>query len=342
MNVLITGHTGFKGTWLSLMLVRLGHQVSGISLPPENLSMFNLLGIENALNKKFYFDIRNRSKVEEAIKETSPDVVIHLAAQSLVISGYQNPADTFEINVDGTLNVLLATAKQKSVKAQLIITTDKVYKNDKRLTGYRETDPLGSSDPYSTSKAMADLLTQSWIANEQAIPTAILRAGNVIGGGDFSVHRLIPDLVRSVQNKSDIVLRYPNAIRPWQHVLDCLDGYIAVLSDLLDKRNSDIWNVGPESTTSITVGQVIDFGLNALKTESNSQVIKNDEANRLIEQEVLTLNTEKIRKKLGWTNKYNNQESISKTMDWYSNYLNKENLTHFTNSQIEEYYATKQ
>jgi CDP-glucose 4,6-dehydratase len=189
---------------------------------------------------------------------------------------------------------------------------------------------------------MADLLTQSWIANEQAIPTAILRAGNVIGGGDFSVHRLIPDLVRSVQNKSDIVLRYPNAIRPWQHVLDCLDGYIAVLSDLLDKRNSDIWNVGPESTTSITVGQVIDFGLNALKTESNSQVIKNDEANRLIEQEVLTLNTEKIRKKLGWTNKYNNQESISKTMDWYSNYLNKENLTHFTNSQIEEYYATKQ
>lgn len=341
MHVLITGHTGFKGTWLSLMLARLGHQVSGISLPPENLSMFNLLGIENILNKSFYFDIRNRSKVEEAVHQTAPDVVIHLAAQALVISSYQNPTDTFEINVDGTLNLLLATAKQKSVKAQLIITTDKVYKNDKRFTGYQETDSLGSSDPYSTSKAMADLLTQSWIANQQGVPTAILRAGNVIGGGDFSVHRLIPDLVRSVQNGSDIVLRYPNAIRPWQHVLDCLDGYLTVLSDLLENKNSDIWNVGPETTTSITVSQVIDICLNALKAESNSKVQNQNETNRLIEQEVLTLDTQKIRKKLGWTNKYNNQQSILKTMEWYSTYLNNENLTQLTNSQIEEYYETK-
>ena len=239
MHFLITGHTGFKGTWLTLMLTRLGHQVSGISLPPEKISMFNLLDIEKILNKNFYFDIRDRSKLEKTLNDSSPDVVIHLAAQSLVISGYENPVDTFEINVNGTLNVLTAVAKQKSIKAQLIVTTDKVYKNDNRLNGYKETDPLGSSDPYSTSKAMADLLTQAWIANEQTIPTAILRAGNVLGGGDFSENRLIPDFIRSIQNESKIVVRYPAAMRPWQHVIEPLVGYLLTGVALFENHEQD-------------------------------------------------------------------------------------------------------
>ena len=338
MHFLITGHTGFKGTWLSLMLARLGHQVSGISLPPEKVSMFNLLDIEKILNKNFYFDIRDRSKLEKTLDDSSPDVVIHLAAQSLVISGYENPIDTFETNVNGTLNVLTAVAKQKSIKAQLIVTTDKVYKNDNRLNGYKETDPLGSSDPYSTSKAMADLLTQSWMASEHAIPTAILRAGNVLGGGDFSENRLIPDFIRSIENDSKIVVRYPAAVRPWQHVIDCLDGYLTVLWELLENKKSDVWNIGPENNTTLNVSQMLDFAERSfgLREKTNREV--SNQENRLNEKEVLVLETEKIRKELGWRNRLGMEQTLAFTMAWYKNYLSASDLNEITRKQIEEYY----
>ena len=339
MHVLITGHTGFKGTWLSLMLARLGHEVSGISLPPENLSMFNLLEIEKILNKNYYFNLRDRSKIEEAFAESSPDVVIHLAAQSVVISGYENPVDTFETNVNGTLNVLTAAAKQKSIKAQLIVTTDKVYKNDNRSTGYKESDPLGSSDPYSTSKAMADLLTQSWIASAHAIPTAILRAGNVLGGGDFSENRLIPDLIRGIKNDSKIIVRYPSAVRPWQHVIDCLDGYLKVLWDLLENQNSNVWNIGPEKKSSLTVSQILDDAGKSVNLKPKSFWQASDQKTRLHEMEVLTLETKKIRKELGWRNKLGISETLALTMDWYKGYLNGSDLTEITEKQLNEYYG---
>lgn len=338
MHFLITGHTGFKGTWLTLMLTRLGHQVSGISLPPEKISMFNLLGIEKILSKNLYFDIRDRSKLEKTLNESSPDVVIHLAAQSLVISGYENPVDTFETNVNGTLNVLTAVAQQKSIKAQLIVTTDKVYKNDNRLNGYKETDPLGSSDPYSTSKAMADLLTQSWIANEQTIPTAILRAGNVLGGGDFSENRLIPDFIRSIQNESKIVVRYPSAMRPWQHVIDCLDGYLTVLWELLENKYSDVWNIGPENKSTLTVSEILDFAEKSFELRGKTNREVSNQEGRLNETELLILDTEKIRKELGWRNRLGMEQTLAFTMDWYKNYLSESDLNKITHKQIEEYY----
>jgi CDP-glucose 4,6-dehydratase len=338
MHFLITGHTGFKGTWLTLMLTRLGHQVSGISLPPEKISMFNLLDIAKILNKNFYFDIRDRSKLEKTLDDSSPDVVIHLAAQSLVISGYENPVDTFEINVNGTLNVLTAVAKQKSVKAQLIITTDKVYKNDNRRTGYKETDPLGGSDPYSTSKAMADLLTQSWIASQQTVPTAILRAGNVIGGGDFSDNRLIPDFIRSVQNNSHVKIRYPEAVRPWQHVIDCLDGYLTVLWHLLENKNSEAWNVGPEKEACLTVNQVLEYAGQSFGLQGKTYREISEQKNDLTEKEVLILEVEKIRKELGWRNKLKVTEAFALTLDWYKVFLQDSNVIEFTNKQIDEYY----
>jgi CDP-glucose 4,6-dehydratase len=188
---------------------------------------------------------------------------------------------------------------------------------------------------------MADLLTQSWIANQHGVPTAILRAGNVIGGGDFSENRLIPDLIRSIQSDSELFLRYPSAIRPWQSVLDCLDGYLAVLWDLLEKKNSDIWNVGPGKSSSLTVSQIADFALNTFSAdvESKKRILNNE--NHLVEQKVLTLNTEKITEKLGWANKYSIEESLLTTMDWYKHYLRKQNLRLITSKQIEEYYAAK-
>jgi CDP-glucose 4,6-dehydratase len=340
VHFLITGHTGFKGTWLSLMLNRLGHQVSGISLPPDDLSLFNLIDAEELLEESIYFDIRNFRMLKETMNKISPDIVIHLAAQSLVISGYQNPAETFEVNVNGTLNVLNATAKEKSVKAQLIITTDKVYKNDNRLTGYKETDSLGSSDPYSTSKAMADLLTQSWIGSQQTIPTAILRGGNVIGGGDFSENRIIPDFIRSIQNNSELIIRYPKAVRPWQHVIDCLDGYLTVLWNLLEEKKSDVWNIGPQNESYFNVSQLLDFAEQCIEREQKSNWEISNLESRLDEKEILLLETGKIKNELGWSSRFGVKESIISTMDWYKHYLNGFNMKEVTKKQIENYYTS--
>jgi CDP-glucose 4,6-dehydratase len=222
MHYLLTGHTGFKGTWLSLLLSSAGHEVSGISLNPVEGSLFSRVRPRDLLNADVRLDIRDAAAVHEQIARIAPDVVIHLAAQPLVRESYRDPRGTFDTNVWGTINVLEATRRTESVQATLIVTTDKVYRNDGRSTGYVESDPLGGHDPYSASKAMADLATQSWRASYPGTPIAIARAGNVIGGGDVSPDRLMPDLIAAFATGTPARIRNPRAIRPWQHVLDCL------------------------------------------------------------------------------------------------------------------------
>ena len=224
MHFLITGHTGFKGAWLSMLLHARGHTVSGISLQPETNSLFIQANVQKFLERDIRCDINESSKLTSYFNETKPDVVIHLAAQALVRESYNNPITTFETNVMGTLNVMKASQQLRDLKGQLIVTTDKVYKNMNKTSGYVESEALGGQDPYSASKAMADIAAQSWLSSFDNPPTAIARAGNVIGGGDICADRLIPDLIQSYSNGSKPKLRAPNSIRPWQHVLDCLNG----------------------------------------------------------------------------------------------------------------------
>ena len=314
MHFFVTGHTGFKGSWLTLLLANKGHKVSGYSLNPEPNSLFLNGGIADFLERDFRSDIRDYVAFDTAVKESKPDVVVHMAAQPLVRESYRDPINTFETNVSGTLNVLNATAKSHSIKAQIIITTDKVYKNKSQRVGYVESDELGGDDPYSASKAMADILTQSWMKSFPGIPTAIARAGNVIGGGDGSKDRLIPDLIDAYSAGQPAKLRYPNAVRPWQHVLDCLSGYLALVDYLIDGGTDQIWNFGPREDDFMKVSQVAEAIGKLWKINPAWQP---DEGAHLHEADLLALDSKKARLNLGWNDKMNFEESIKKTSDWY-------------------------
>jgi CDP-glucose 4,6-dehydratase len=316
MHFLITGHTGFKGAWLSLILRQQGHLVSGISLKPEVGSLFERAEIGKLLEKDIRCDIRESAKLSGHFKEVNPDVVIHLAAQALVRESYKNPMDTFETNVIGTLNVLKASEQISDLKAQLIITTDKVYKNMSKTTGYLETDALGGQDPYSASKAMADIAAQSWISSFKNPSTAIARAGNVIGGGDVCADRLIPDLISSYSSGLVPKLRAPNSVRPWQHVLDCLNGYL-MLVDAVIKSNADgAWNFGPDEEQSKTVADVANIAGAIWGVEKSWD---NDLGNHPHEASMLMLNSNKARTDLGWSDKLSFEESVKWTINWYKN-----------------------
>ena len=316
MHFLITGHTGFKGAWLSLILHHRGHLVSGISLQPEVGSLFERAGIGEFLQNDIRCDIRESTKLSSHFKQINPDVVIHLAAQALVRESYKNPRDTFEVNAIGTLNVLNASQQISGLKAQLIITTDKVYRNTGKASGYVETEALGGQDPYSASKAMADIATQSWLSSFENPITAIARAGNVIGGGDVCADRLIPDLVNSYSSGLTPKLRAPNSVRPWQHVLDCLNGYL-MLVDALVKNNADgAWNFGPDENQSKTVADVANIAGGVWGMEKSWE---SDLGNHPHEALVLMLNSNKARTELGWTDRLTFEESVKWTINWYKN-----------------------
>jgi CDP-glucose 4,6-dehydratase len=316
MHFLITGHTGFKGAWLSLLLRERGHKVSGIALEPEINSLFSKSALGNIFENDIRCDLRVYEKLAVHFREVSPDVVVHMAAQALVRESYRDPITTYETNVMGTINVLKASQSLPNLKAQLIVTTDKVYKNVDKSTGYVESDPLGGQDPYSASKAMADIATQSWLASFDNAPTAIARAGNVIGGGDICEDRLIPDLVKSYSSDLIPKLRAPDAVRPWQHVLDCLNGYLVVVDALLDGNGSGAWNIGPDEAQVRSVADVTniagDIWERSIKWEQDSGFHPH-EANLLL------LNAEKARTKLGWQDKLSFEESIGWTINWYKN-----------------------
>ena len=334
MHYLITGHTGFKGAWLSLMLAQRGHKVSGISLNPEVGSIFEHASIGNYLENDIRLNILDAERLLSVFKEIKPDVVIHLAAQSLVRVSYRKPVETFETNVMGTLNVIAASRELKDLKAQLIITTDKVYKNTGKISAYTESDPLGGQDPYSASKAMADIATQSWLSSFDNPPTAIARAGNVIGGGDVCADRLIPDLINSYSRGLTPKLRAPSSIRPWQHVLDCLNGYLLLVEKIISGSARGAWNFGPDESQSKTVADVAEIAGALWGAEKNWESdlgIHPHESTRLV------LNSKKARKQIGWSDKLSFEESVEWTINWYKNVHEGKNVLEETLKNIREF-----
>lgn len=307
-HYLITGHTGFKGAWLSVLLRSKGHTVSGISLNPEPGSLFSRALTSEAFCFDLRFDIQNQELVARAFEEIAPDFVIHLAAQSLVREGYSSPKTTYETNVIGTLNVLEAVEKVERLKAALIVTSDKVYQTTFSGLPFKEDDSLGGQDPYSASKAMADIAAQEFALNRSTTPIGIARAGNVIGAGDSSKDRLIPDIVRCMAVGKALELRYPRAIRPWQHVLDCIDGYLLFLNELSSGRSKSIaYNFGPPASASSTVEQVVEIARSLLaprklQVETLTGPMKEDST--------LSVDSTRARRDLGWTDRLTLEESI--------------------------------
>ncbi len=334
MHYLITGHTGFKGSWLALWLNSLGHEVSGISLDPIPSSLFDGANVSESLQNDFRIDIRNSDEVMSALSQVNPDVVFHMAAQPLVRESYADPRYTFETNAMGTLSLLEAVSNTPSVKAHVVVTTDKVYRNINQVAGYVESDPLGGHDPYSSSKAMADLLTQSWISSFPGTPTTIVRAGNVIGGGDVSKDRLMPDLISAYLNNKVPTLRYPNSVRPWQHVLDCLNGYLMISESLLSGKDHPMMNIGPDKESFVTVAKVAELVAAQLSVEPTWNLSDTNEPH---EAGLLSLDSSLAKTVLGWQDKLKFTDAVTWTTDWYQKVEQKESARSITNQQIEEF-----
>jgi CDP-glucose 4,6-dehydratase len=315
VHYLVTGHTGFKGAWLALMLTERGHVVSGLGLDPAPGSLYERARLSELLWRDLRVDIRDGVATKEAIAALAPDVVLHLAAQPLVRESYRDPRCTYETNTLGTLNVLQGVESSPSVKAQVVVTTDKVYRNLNQIWGYRESDPLGGMDPYSTSKASADLITQSWMVSAGAgTPTGIARAGNVIGGGDVCADRLMVDLVAAFSTGNPVSLRHPEAVRPWQHVLDCLNGYLALADELLGGTSQgEAFNFGPDAGSFVSVGEVATLVASLWDTDS---VVKIDEGAHVHEATLLTLDSRKAELLLGWRTKIAFQDALAWTVNW--------------------------
>jgi CDP-glucose 4,6-dehydratase len=319
MHYLVTGHTGFKGSWLSLMLQIQGHTVSGISLEPRERSLFNQAHLSDIFEHDLRIDIRSSKELTEAVKKISPEVVIHLAAQPLVRESYKDPVGTFETNVLGTLNLLEATKELAKLKATLIITTDKVYKNHNHLRGYVESDELGGDDPYSASKAAADIATQSWIKSFGTTPIAIARAGNVIGGGDWASDRIIPDLVNAYSSNQVPTIRNPDAIRPWQHVLDCLNGYLSLIDSMIKNGTIGAWNFGPELSEKYSVLDLVSSFATYWGITDESKIWNLERMPQPSESAYLLLDSTKSNVKLSWENKLKFSQTVEWTESWYKN-----------------------
>lgn len=338
-KVFLTGHTGFKGSWLALWLTRLGAEVCGYSLSPNTKpSMFQKLDIGNKISKSIIGDVLDSEKLEKAISDFQPEIIFHLAAQPLVRLSYSEPLLTYQTNVIGTLNVLEAARKCSSVKAFVNVTTDKCYENKEIQRGYREDDPMGGYDMYSSSKGCVEIMSSSYrrsfLKDGYAMATA--RAGNVIGGGDWALDRLIPDCIRGINDGIDIEIRNPVAVRPWQHVLEPLSGYLLLGQKLLEdgQKYADGFNFGPNEESVLTVAEV---AKKVTEFYGKGKVIVGEKS-PLHEAGLLMLNIEKAEKVLGWTPTYNADDAIKNTVDWYKKfYSNQENMLNFTIKQIEEY-----
>ena len=334
MHFLITGHTGFKGSWLTLLLKELGHQVSGYSLGFEKHSLYALASLHGEMSSEGLDDILDFEAFSTFATKVNPDVFIHFAAQSLVRESYRNPLETYDVNVGGTSNFLKVVQRVNKDAVCLVITTDKVYLDLGRNEEFGESDPLMGSEPYGQSKAIADLLSQYWMRNQLLSRIAIARAGNVIGGGDISPERLMPELIQSYSAGKEPIIRFPNAVRPWQHVLDCLNGYLTIIKDLTIDGKSDIWNIGPDSASQVSVQSVQERTAAHFGKESNMRLGSVPE---FLETNFLALNSEKIRRELGWSNKYDLETSISETVSWQLRVQNGEAPKEVSIRQIQKF-----
>lgn len=308
MHYFVTGHTGFKGSWLTLLLTALGHEVSGYSLAPVRGGLFDRTRLDRQVKHHYLADVRDRDALIQALQATKPDFAIHMAAQPLVLRSYEDPIETYTTNVDGTRNFLEAISALDSPPTSLIVTTDKVYRDDGKGS-YIESDPLGGHDPYSASKAMADILSQSWSETNPELRIHIARAGNVIGAFDVSENRLIPDAIRSVRAQQPLEVRNPDAVRPWQHVLDCLSGYLLLLAQAgHGSKAPTVMNFGPDDRS---IRRVLDVLVEAHQTvpELTFQVSRDDGQPK--ETQLLTLDSSRAKSVLNWENLIGFEDAVA-------------------------------
>ena len=334
-KVLITGHTGFKGSWLSLYLKLMGAHVFGYALEPERLSIFNVASVGSEI-EGIFADIRNLSHLEDFVQQVQPELLFHLAAQPLVHKSYLNPIETVETNVIGSSNVLFAAQNVESVKAVINITTDKCYENKKRAWSYNENDRLGGSDVYSASKACVEILNTSFYRSfykKKLIGLATARAGNVIGGGDWGEKRLVPDVLSAIDNNTEVILRNPNSTRPWQHVMECISGYTLLAQNLLEnpKSFSEPFNFGPSSKNTVTVTELIESLFGHFGLQSNYKTL---DEQLFYEEEVLSLDSSKARKTLNWSPRWSIKQTCESIAEWHNAYRMSKNMNKFTKQQI--------
>jgi CDP-glucose 4,6-dehydratase len=335
-KVFVTGHTGFKGGWLSLRLQSLGAKVFGYALNPATTpNFFTVANVSESLASSTIADIRDASSLEKAMLSAQPDIVFHLAAQPLVRYSYAEPVETYATNVMGTVNLFEAVRKTSSVRAVINVTTDKCYENRESLRPYTEDDAMGGYDPYSSSKGCSELVTaayrRSFLA-KAGVSVATTRAGNVIGGGDWSEDRLIPDFLRAIDKNQPLVIRSPNAIRPWQHVLEPLAGYMLLAEGLFtqNEKFAQGWNFGPSDEDAQSVAWIV----NKLIATMPNASWKIDEQPQLHEANYLKLDSSKARKQLGWQPKWNLETALEKIVDWHQAWHNQNDMRQFSLDQI--------
>ena len=346
-KVLVTGHTGFKGSWICQALLMLGADVAGYALePPTEPSLFQLCGISRHMMAK-KGDIRDLGHLNRVFLEAKPDIVIHMAAQPLVRKGYQNPVLTYDINVMGTVNVLECVRRSPSVKSFLNVTTDKVYRNKEWEWGYRECEELNGHDPYSNSKSCSELVTHSFresFLKDAGTAVSTARAGNVIGGGDFAADRIVPDCIRSVQEKKAVIVRNPHSVRPYQHVIEAAMAYLMIAGKQYEDAGcAGSYNVGPDETDCMTTGDLVELFCQKWRESSNEPaewISQKGGMPEPYEANYLKLDCSKIKKTFGWRPCWNIETAMEKVVEWTNIYFEGGDISGCMERQIKEYFGS--